>query len=119
MFAIIGVLVVTGCVLGGYAMAHGPFAILFQPAEVIIIGGASLGGLLIGTPLPVLKIIAHRLLIGTAVCFGVFYTVWEALGFRETAEVVPHLVSAVISAGITVAMGYYLKSLRRCVSRRR
>ena len=61
MFAIIGVFVVTGCVLGGYAMAHGPFAILFQPAEVVIIGGAALGGLLIGTPLPVLKIIASKL----------------------------------------------------------
>ena len=67
---------------------------------------------------PVLIIIAHRLLIGTAVCFGVFYTVWEALAYRETAEV-SHLVIAVISAVITLAMGYYLKNLRRFLSRLR
>jgi hypothetical protein len=67
---------------------------------------------------PVLIIIAHRLLIGTAVCFGIFYTVWEALAYRETAEV-GHLVIAAISAVITLAMGYYLKNLRRFVSRLR
>jgi hypothetical protein len=67
---------------------------------------------------PGLIIIAHRLLIGTAVCFGVFYTVWEALAYRETAEV-SHLVIAVLSAVITLAMGYYLKNLRRFVSRLR
>jgi hypothetical protein len=66
----------------------------------------------------VLIIIAHRLLIGTAVCFGIFYTVWEALAYRETAEV-GHLVIAAISAVITLAMGYYLKNLRRFVSRLR
>jgi hypothetical protein len=67
---------------------------------------------------PALIIIAHRLLIGTAICFGVFYTVWEALAYRQTAEVI-HLVIAVISAVITLAMAYYLKNLRRFVSRLR
>ena len=67
---------------------------------------------------PGLIIIAHRLLIGTAVCFGVFYTVWEALAYRETAEA-SHLVIAVLSAVITLAMAYYLKNLRRFVSRLR
>ena len=43
---------------------------------------------------------------------------WEALAYRETAEV-SHLVIAVISAVITLAMGYYLKNLRRFVSRLR
>ncbi len=61
MFAIIGVLVVTGCVLGGYAMAHGPLAILFQPAEVVIIAGAAIGGVLTATPLPVLKMLIGKL----------------------------------------------------------
>jgi hypothetical protein len=64
---------------------------------------------------PALIIIAHRLLIGTAVCFGVFYTVWEALAYRETAEF-SHLVIAAISAVITLGMAYYLKNLRRFVS---
>ena len=64
---------------------------------------------------PMLIIIAHRLLIGTAICFGVFYTVWEALAYRETREV-SHLAIALITAVITLAMGYYLKNLRRFVS---
>ena len=41
-----------------------------------------------------LIIIAHRLLIGTAICFGVFYTAWEALAYRRTHEA-SHLVIAV------------------------
>jgi hypothetical protein len=64
---------------------------------------------------PMLIIIAHRILIGTAICFGVFYTVWEAVAYRQTGEA-SHLVIAVISAVITLAMAYYLKNLRRFVS---
>jgi hypothetical protein len=66
---------------------------------------------------PMLIIIAHRILIGTAICFGVFYTVWEALAYRQTGEG-SHLLIAVVSAVITVAMAYYLKNLRRFVSHR-
>ena len=62
-----------------------------------------------------LIIIAHRILIGTAICFGVFYTVWEALAYRETRET-SHLAIAGITAVITLAMAYYLKNLRRFVS---
>jgi hypothetical protein len=66
---------------------------------------------------PMLIIIAHRILIGTAICFGVFYTGWEALAYRDTHETI-HLVIAVITAVITVAMAYYLKNHRRFVSYR-
>jgi len=41
MFAIIGILVVFGAVLGGYLMEHGSVAVLLQPAELLIIGGAA------------------------------------------------------------------------------
>ena len=64
-----------------------------------------------------LIIIAHRILIGTAICFGVFYTTWEALAYRRTHEAT-HLVIAVISAVVTLALAYYLKNLRRFVSHR-
>jgi chemotaxis protein MotA len=30
--------------MGGYLKAHGILAILFQPSELLIIGGAALGG---------------------------------------------------------------------------
>jgi len=51
MFAIIGVLVVFGAVIGGYLLEHGNLHVLFQPAELVIIGGAALGTLFIANPL--------------------------------------------------------------------
>jgi chemotaxis protein MotA len=47
---IIGLVVVIGSVLGGFAMAGGPFAVLFQPNELVVIVGAALGSLLISAP---------------------------------------------------------------------
>ena len=53
MFAIIGIVIVLGSVLGGYVLSHGPLMVLFQPYEFMIIGGAAFGTLFIGNPLPV------------------------------------------------------------------
>jgi chemotaxis protein MotA len=58
MFVIIGILVVLGAVVGGYLMEHGHIAVLLQPAELIIIGGAAVGTVLIANPLHILKKIA-------------------------------------------------------------
>ena len=55
MFAIVGMLVVLGAVIGGFLMEHGPIRVLIQPAELIIIGGAALGTLLVANPLHTLK----------------------------------------------------------------
>jgi chemotaxis protein MotA len=54
MFLIVGVLIVLGSVVGGYLWEGGHILILNQPSEFLIIGGAAIGSLLIGTPLPVL-----------------------------------------------------------------
>ena len=51
MFLIIGIVVVIGGIVGGYLMEHGSLAVLVQPAEVVIIGGAAVGTLLIANPL--------------------------------------------------------------------
>ena len=51
MFAIIGILVVLGAVVGGYLMEHGKLLVLMQPAELVIIGGAAAGTLLIANPM--------------------------------------------------------------------
>lgn len=56
MFAIIGILVVIGCVVGGYLMGHGNLAVLWQPAEFIIIIGAAVGAFLIASPANVVKL---------------------------------------------------------------
>src|SRR6201995_2001965 len=53
VFAIIGSLVVIGAIIGGSLMEHGKLGVLMQPAELVIIGGAALGTLLIANPLPI------------------------------------------------------------------
>jgi len=58
MFAIIGIVIVFGCVVGGYLMEHGNLRVLLQPAELLIIGGAAVGTLLVANPLHILKKIA-------------------------------------------------------------
>jgi len=58
MFAIIGILIVFGCVAAGYLMEHGNIRVLLQPAELLIIGGAGLGTVLVANPLHIIKKIA-------------------------------------------------------------
>jgi len=55
MFAIIGMLVVLAAVIGGFLMEHGPIRVLMQPSELVIIGGAAIGTLLVANPLHTLK----------------------------------------------------------------
>jgi chemotaxis protein MotA len=50
MFALIGIVVVAGAIVAGYLMEHGQLLVLLQPAELIIIMGASLGTVLIANP---------------------------------------------------------------------
>src|SRR6201996_2075339 len=66
MFVIIGIVVVFGCVVAGYLMEHGNLKVLVQPAELVIIGGAAVGTLLIANPLHILKAIVG----GLAGAFG-------------------------------------------------
>ena len=54
MFAIIGVVIVIGAVIGGFLMEHGILKVLIQPAELVTICGAALGTLFIANPLPVI-----------------------------------------------------------------
>jgi len=55
MFVIIGFVVVILSVIGGYVMAGGPMAALIQPAEFVIIGGASFGSFMVSCPQKYLK----------------------------------------------------------------
>ena len=61
MFAIIGIVVVFGCVIGGFLMEHGNIRVLVQPAEFVTIAGAAIGTLLVANPLHILKSIAGSL----------------------------------------------------------
>ncbi|WP_312519815.1 flagellar motor stator protein MotA [Massilia sp.] len=48
MLVIVGYLVVMGCVFGGFALAGGHLASLWQPIELLMIGGAAVGAFIVG-----------------------------------------------------------------------
>jgi chemotaxis protein MotA len=62
MFAIIGILVVFGAVIGGFLMEKGHIAVLIQPAELLILVGAATGTLLVANPMHIIKDIVSGLL---------------------------------------------------------
>jgi chemotaxis protein MotA len=66
MFVIIGLVLAIAAVVGAYLMEHGNLRVLMQPAELILIGGAAIGTVLIANPLYILKAIAA----GVAGAFG-------------------------------------------------
>ena len=55
MFVIIGYVIVCASVFGGFAMAGGHLAALFQPLELLMIGGGALGALFVGNDLKTIK----------------------------------------------------------------
>jgi len=62
LLAIVGCIVVIVGVLGGFALEGGPFLVLMQLAEFIIIGCSALGALLISTPKNTLVKLTARLM---------------------------------------------------------
>jgi chemotaxis protein MotA len=61
MSSIGGIILVFACVLGGYLMEKGKIAVLLQPAELLIIGGAAVGTVLTANSMHVVKEIIHGL----------------------------------------------------------
>jgi chemotaxis protein MotA len=55
MQMIVGIVVVLGCVFGGYAAMGGKLGVLWQPFEFVIILGAAIGAFIIGNTAQVLK----------------------------------------------------------------
>ena len=55
MVVIIGFIIVIGCVLGGFTLSGGQVGALIHPAEILTIGGASIGALVVMSPVKVLK----------------------------------------------------------------
>lgn len=55
MQKLIGLVVVLGCVVGGYMMSGGRISAFWQPGELIIILGAGVGAMVIANPKHVLK----------------------------------------------------------------
>ena len=62
MIALAGIILVILAVVGGYLMEHGHLLVLWQPAELVIIGGASIGAVLIANPTRTVVAIAKGML---------------------------------------------------------
>lgn len=62
MFVIIGIVTVLGAIALGYMMEHGNFAVLWQPAEFVIIYGAAIGSLVVASPKEVLGAVVKGVL---------------------------------------------------------
>ena len=55
MLLIIGAVIVIASVLGGYVLHGGNLLVLWQPTEILIIGGAAVGSFIIANPLHTIK----------------------------------------------------------------
>lgn len=55
MLVLVGAFVVLACVLGGFVLSHGQILALWQPYELLIIGGGALGAFLSANPAKVVK----------------------------------------------------------------
>ncbi len=70
MLVIVGIITVFATVIGGYILEGGHIMALYQPVEVLIIGGAAVGAMLVGNSMHVIKGMVSQL---TAI-FGSGYT---------------------------------------------
>lgn len=55
MLVIVGYIVILGTIFGGFAMAGGHLASLWQPVEVLMIGGGAVGAMIVGSGPKVMK----------------------------------------------------------------
>src|ERR1035437_729354 len=55
MYALIGIAAVFAAVLGGYLLESGNLLVLFQPAELLIVGGAAAGIVMVANPPSVMR----------------------------------------------------------------
>ena len=60
MLVTIGYLIVAGAVFGGFVLSGGHIAALFQPLELLMIGGAALGAQLGTANTPAVKKLGFR-----------------------------------------------------------
>ncbi|MCG8708874.1 flagellar motor stator protein MotA [Brenneria sp. 4F2] len=61
MLVILGYIVIMGSVLGGYLMVGGHLGALYQPSELLIIGGAAVGAFIVGNNGKAIKATLHAL----------------------------------------------------------
>src|SRR5262245_30345047 len=55
MLVLVGAFVVLACVLGGFVLSHGQILALWQPYDLLLIGGGALGAFISANPAKVVK----------------------------------------------------------------
>lgn len=63
MLIIVGSIIVLACVAGGFVLSHGQLMALWQPYELLIIGGAAFGAFLSANPMSVVKAVFKNILV--------------------------------------------------------
>ena len=89
MLVIVGLVIVTVGVVGGYLLAGGDLLVLNQPSEFVTIGGAAIGSMLASTPIPVLKatVVQIKSLLGLARRSGIQRPARDALpDFKQVSS---------------------------------
>jgi chemotaxis protein MotA len=61
MLVLVGYVMVLGAVFGGYSLAGGHMGAMYQPLELLMIGGAALGAFVIGSPGKTIKAVLRVL----------------------------------------------------------
>jgi flagellar motor component MotA len=108
MFAIIEIVVVFGCMIAGYLMEHGNLKVLMQPAELVIIGGAAAGTVLIANPLNTLKDIARGIM-------GVFgASAYSTKRYVELLTMIFELLNKARREGLVALGGRRRRSPKEC-----
>ena len=95
MLAFVGILVVFGAVLGGYLLEKGNPYVLVQPAELLIVGGAALGIVLVANPPAVIR----KMLSGTFAAF--LSPPYNRLSYLRSLRMLFEVFSFVQRAGMT------------------
>jgi chemotaxis protein MotA len=101
MRLIVGIIIVFGCVFGGYTAMGGHILVLWQPFEFVIILGAAIGAFVIGNPGPVLKAVPSmfaKLLKGPKYNQAAYvellamqYSLYRLVQQKGLLEVEPHI----------------------------
>jgi chemotaxis protein MotA len=94
MFVIIGIVVVAGAICAGYLMERGNLRVLLQPAELVIIGGAAVGTVLIANPMHILK----KIVAGVIGVFGA--SRFSKAKYLETLKMMSELLGRARKEGI-------------------
>lgn len=111
MILIVGLIVVIGSVIGGYLMEGGSLFVLNQPAEFIVIGGAALGSLLIGTPISVIKSLVGQLL-------GLLKPETSKSDYKELLAMLYQLFKAAQQSGVMALEAHFEKPAESAIMKR-